>query len=321
MNGNTVDLMSELSPREKALVEQLPKPPRHSTFTVSGLLILEWLSSAERQTGQELYEWMENYRPGWATLVKCASKADVLREIDAASARADAIGYIPVLHIEAHGDNNHMGLVGPDGAGRAELLSWEELVEPLQGLNLATRCNLLLFCAACTGIAAMQVMVRGPRAPVLAVAGPVDEIYPRDLLLGAKEFYRRLRDEGAHLQSAVDGSSIEVGVVDFIYEPFVGTSYDAFVEQLICGLRPENRLERRGRLLQRLMSEKNLDESEARNYMRRLPEFQDGHGLQTAWDEMFMIDVFPGNRERFGLDVVSLVRTVNSEVSSWERKA
>jgi hypothetical protein len=93
-----------------------------------------------------------------------------------------------VLHLEAHGDAE--GLEGPDGAGGRELLRWEELTEPLRNLNVATRCNLVLVAAACTGFAAVKAFKKGPRAPALALVGPLEPIGSGRLLAALKEYYR-----------------------------------------------------------------------------------------------------------------------------------
>jgi hypothetical protein len=148
--------------------------------------IIEWLSQKERRTGQELHEWMETKRSGWSVYNACDSKAEVLKSINRAAAIAAQGRFIPVLHIEAHGGRAG---IAPSASPDAEFLPWEELTVPLQQLNLATKCNLIVSVAACVGFAGVQALRKGPRAPAVALVGLVNSVLPTDLLNGTKELY------------------------------------------------------------------------------------------------------------------------------------
>lgn len=143
---------------------------------------------------------------------------------------------VPILHLEAHGSN--LGLEGPNGSGDKELLSWGELTKPFQGLNLATRCNLIVVVAACTGFAGIQALVKGPRAPAVALVGPDTTVMPKELLEGTKEFYRRWMDENPKLLEIAASASQQAGPVIFEVEPFAMLAYEAMVGQLIVSMRP-----------------------------------------------------------------------------------
>ena len=155
----------DLTNTERALFETLPGPPEVAEIRTSNVWIVEWLSADEAHTGRDLHDWMKERRPGWSVHVPCETKAEVIAAIARATERAQDSGMSPVLHLEAHGGNE--GLGGPDGKNGKEFLTWDELTEPLQKLNLATRCNLVVVVAACIGFAGIQVLRRGPRAPAL----------------------------------------------------------------------------------------------------------------------------------------------------------
>lgn len=182
---------TELTDAERALIETLPRPSAIAKVHTTNVWIVEWLWPDERRTGRELHEWMQHRRQGWSVYCACETKAEVIESIERAQLCAQHSEMVPVLHLEAHGGN--AGLT-PSSDMHAEWLSWEELTVPLQRLNLAARCNLVVVVAACVGFAAVQALCQGPRAPAIALVGPDADVAPSNLLLGAKEFYRRWGD-------------------------------------------------------------------------------------------------------------------------------
>jgi len=215
---------------------------------------------------------------------------------------------IPVLHLEAHGGD--VGLAGPDGTGGSELLTWDELTDPLQQLNLMTGCNLVVVVAACTGFAGITALSRGPRAPAFALVGPDAPVMPRNLLWGTKEFYRRWLDVSPKLDDIVASASQEAGTVAFELEPFASLAYEATIKHLIISMRPNEQRERVERIRQRMLAETELSAAEIERRLTLLPPLPTTDDLQRVWDEMFMIDLYPGNRKRFGLDMTAIVEMV-----------
>jgi hypothetical protein len=295
--------INRLTGDEKALVDRLPKPPAIGTVRTTNVWIIEWLPehAEEPRTGLLLHEWMERTRPGWSVYKKCQTKRDVTTAIDRAAIRARESGMFPILQLEAHGAE--FGLAGPDGRGGQEILRWDELTDPLQRLNFATCCNLVVFAAACIGYAAVQVLTRGPRAPAVAVIGPDDDISPSKLLSGTKEFYRRWQDENARFDDVLQSASREAGTVNFEGEPFASLAYDAMVEELVVSTRP-NEIRLRAERIQRLLPLADPG-SDVTLLRRALPDH-----WQQVWNEMFMIDLCPDNQSRFGLDMCALVDLV-----------
>ncbi len=221
---------NDLTTDERALIQELPKPPVTAKIRATNVLIVEWLPSNEQHTGRLLYEWMNDRRPGWSVYFMCRTKNEVIITIERAAIRAQQTGIIPVLHLEAHGGD--LGLEGPDGAGGVELLSWDELTDPLQRLNLVTRCNLIVVVAACTGFAGILAFRRGPRAPAIALVGPDAIVLPSSLLSGTKELYRRWMDENPNLREIAINASQQAGTITFEVEPFVLLAYEATLRSI-----------------------------------------------------------------------------------------
>jgi hypothetical protein len=214
---------SNLSPAELDLRDRLPGPPAMAKIETTNAWIIEWLGPQDQKTGRLLHDWLQDRRPGWSAYVPCKSKAGVLAAIERATVRAQQSRIVPLLHLEAHGDE--IGLGSPDGLGASELLTWEELAAPLQQLNLATACNLVVLVAACTGFAGIKAFFRGPRAPAVALVGSTDRIVEGNLLRGTKEFYRLWCDEDPRLIDVVASASREAGPVGFEVEPFAVLAY------------------------------------------------------------------------------------------------
>lgn len=303
-------MSDDLTNDERELIATLPGPPEMAEIQVSNVWIVEWLPKDEPHTGRKLHDWMKERRPGWSAYFFCQSKKEVIAAIANAAERAHRSVVCPVLHLESHGGD--VGLEGPDGKGGSELLIWDELTEPLQQLNLATRCNLLVVVAACTGFAGVQALWRGPRAPAVALVGPDAPVMPSNLLWGTKEFYRRWLDENPRLADIAESASREAGTVAFEWEPFAIMAYDALIEWLIKLMRPAERLERTGRIRQRMLAESRLSASEVEAQLALMPHLPPWEGLQQTWDEMFMIDLDPRNQERFGLDLRTIVHRISA---------
>jgi len=199
---------------EQELLDSLPGPPVKAIIKSTRVWIIEWLPLTDKKrTGRDLHEWMQNMRPKWSHYSECSTKKEVLSSIEQATILSQKNNMIPILHIEAHGC--HDGLFYEDVNEHIELLSWDELTEPLQKLNLATRCNLIFVVAACIGFAGIQALVRGPRAPAIAIVGPDAEIKVGQLFDGIKEFYRRWMDKDPNLTDIVNSASRETSSVSF----------------------------------------------------------------------------------------------------------
>lgn len=262
----------------RELRERLPQPPRSASIRTTNVWIVEWLPEADRCTGQELHDWMTGQRRGWSYFTRCHDKEEVIAAIETAEENAKSASFRPVLHIEAHGDTSTQGLIGPGAALGWDLLSWRELTSPLQRLNIATGCNLVMVVAACTGFAGIQALVEGPRAPAVALVGTDAELSAMELFQGTKELYRRWMDAHANLDDASLSASRELGSANFVVEPFCLMAYESLLDDLI---------------------------SKATD--GRLPAASD---LQHIWDEMFMMDIDPANHERFGLNWSSIVQQI-----------
>jgi hypothetical protein len=288
---------NNLSDAEQTLFDSLPGPPDAAAVRSSNIWIIEWLPPNEQRTGKLLHEWMQVHTRGWSIYEPCVCKDDVLFSIERATSLAEKSGMIPVLHLESHGSEMCLGL--PEGI---EVLSWDELTEPLQRLNLVTRCNLVLVVAACIGFAGIKAFRRGPRAPAVALIGPSAQITSGNLLSWTKEFYNLWMAGNPNFFEIAANATRKVNTVSFAWEPFSVLAYDALAEQVIVSMRTDEQLKQVFRFRQRMACENRFSAEEIENRLSLLtPSLQVGV-IQQLWDEMFMIDLYPENMERFGVN-------------------
>lgn len=277
------------TPDELELLENMPNLRPQVSLAASNVWIIQWLREADstagreadRQTGAELHQWMEIRRPGWAHLVICRSRAGVIAAIERATFVANRRKLRPILHIETHGCET--GIEGTDGKGGVEQIEWVELRAGFARLNAVTGFNLLVFMAACTGFAGIGALLEFDQAPALALVGCDGAISERQLLDGAKEFYRRLLANDSTLHEMAAEASREAGD-DIWFEPELFPTLAR--ESLIAMIMERGR---NGCLAQR-----------------------DAPVLQSMWDRLMMIDLAPENRERFGLDIHETISLATS---------
>lgn len=304
---------NDLSDAEQALFEKLPGPPISAVIKSTNVWIIEWLPPNEHPTGKLLHEWIQEKRPGWSVYSRCATKMDVLSSIDRATNLAKKSGMIPVLHLEAHGNKDCLGL--PDGSGSVEVLTWDELTDPLQRLNLSTRCNLVIVVAACIGFAGIKAFVRGPRAPAVALVGPSASIMSGNLLAGTREFYERWMGGNPKLAEVVANASQKAGNASFAWEPFAVLAYDALAKQVIISMRPDEQRMQVQRFRQRMIEQNRWSEAEIENRLSLLTPSLQANVIQRMWDEMFMVDIYPDNRDKFGVNWSREIEMVWASIS------
>ncbi|MGB1557375.1 MAG: hypothetical protein ACPHCJ_06280 [Oceanococcaceae bacterium] len=146
------------------------------------------------------------------------------------------------------------------------------------------------------------------------LVGPDSQVDESRLLEGTKEFYRRWQDDRPDLSQICESASRELNGTAFEVEPYVLMAYEAQLTHLVKSLRPEEIEARRLRLRARMLQETNLPESIVDERLRLLPamSWQD---QQSCWNTMFMIDLFPENQDRFGVNWQHLCHQLELNIS------
>ena len=297
-----------LTDSERVLFNSLPGPPVEAVIQSTNIWIIEWLPSGDPRTGRHLHEWMQSRRPGWSAYFKCESKQDFLSAIEDAIDLARNTKMSPVLHFEAHGNKN--GLGREYASGHVEFLEWNEITKLLQKLNFVTRCNLVVVVAACIGFAGIKALVQGPRAPAVALVGPDASIMSDNLLSATKEFYSRWMDAAPKLGEIALSASQVAGGASFEWEPFAVLAFDSIAELLIVSMREDQQRTQMNRIRQKMLEETKLSSAEIEYRLSHFSPSDRASLIQLMWDKMFMIDLYPENRERFGVNWAKIVDMV-----------
>jgi len=111
----------------------------------------------------------------------------------------------------------------------------------------------------------------------------------------------------------VENASREAGTA-FDWEPFALLCFEAMTEQRVRSLRPAQQMQRSERLRQRLLAERGMPQSEVEEQLASLSFSNMTVELQRTWDEMFLIDIYPENRQRFGIDLSAIVAMLQANV-------
>jgi hypothetical protein len=104
-----------------------------------------------------------------------------------------------------------------------------------------------------------------------------------------------------------ESASREVEPAAFGLEPFATLAFDAMAESLIRSIRPCEQHRRMEKVQQRMRALNGASETEIERKLSLLPPILPAPLLQRTWDELFMIDLYPANRVRFGVDMAAIV--------------
>jgi hypothetical protein len=161
----------------------------HSSLGFSAIIVIESLSRENLRTGTDVFE---------TTIAPAALAHGVLAELHQPNTTREFIrvlqharwlarkGHSPILHFEAHGDEEGLQLAS------REVIAWKELAPLLTEINIAAKMNLLVVAAACHGWFLGSVLEPIDRAPLWAVIGPPESQRAGDLYCAMKRFYSRL---------------------------------------------------------------------------------------------------------------------------------
>ena len=145
-----------------------------SSITVNSLIWISLLEPNEKGTTDRVHDDLQPYfasigLPFHAVEPKSAS--ELLAGLNALAERAKE-GLRPIIHFDTHGSR-------ADGlyiAASDEFVAWQQLVEQLRPINVATGNNLCVVSAACFGMHAIMEINISTAAPFFALIAPENTV-------------------------------------------------------------------------------------------------------------------------------------------------
>ena len=155
------------------------------------ILLVDSIPKGEYNTARRLFGDLQTYASAYSptpavNYSRAESGDEFIQCILKCRKNADEQDIVPMLHIECHGDED--GFQFADGS----YADWDELKLPITELNIATRLNLMIAVAACTGGALAKVIRMGDRAPFWGLIGPTQSLTAGELEHAFSAFYLAL---------------------------------------------------------------------------------------------------------------------------------
>ncbi len=275
--------------------------PYDSHFSLDSVIVVESLRSGERRTATDLYDTtiaphvFEQRLVG--ELYEPRTRAEFFGTLDAVR-RVAAAGHSPLLHLEAHGDEDGLQV------GSGELIGWTELAPALARINQAARMNLLVVAASCNGWHLTRSLSPVGRSPVWAVLGPPSTVPGDGLHEAMKRFYSQLLPSlnvmdalrALNQHSDIESWAYRMISADILY-------CQAFREYMRSLRDEESQVERVNRLVADFARSRDADLVQTAVARAEFTEALENHGY---WYEKYkthflMLDLFPENAARFPL--------------------
>jgi len=160
-------------------------------------MIIQSLRPDEKpQSGTELYEYLttNDEIPVAVSLHEPKTADQLMTLLEDAALRAQAGGWIPLIHFEMHGAATKNALVTASG----ESITWGDVASPLRHINLAVRNSLIVVLGVCSGAYIGTAAANSPfePSPFTWLVGPDRPVIGFFLPIGFKAFYKELIETG-----------------------------------------------------------------------------------------------------------------------------
>jgi hypothetical protein len=241
-------------------------------------------------------------------LVDVGNKKEFLESLTEIKKDIQDDKYRPIIHIEAHGDEDNIILAS------GELIPWQEMKIPLAEINEATRFNLIVCISACYGVCLAKAFTINDRAPWLALLGPKEEMYPENLLKDYTGFYENiLKTDNSSMAKALERLNDDLTKKYNAKYLFINAKM-LFEWSWIKYLRDDcsnvNLNKRANEILKKLRKEppKYLP---SRNDIKKDILKDRPKSFSKSKEIFFMMDLFKENQDRFLVDYEKILQKAN----------
>lgn len=211
-----------------------------SLFSNNRLVIIDALGSSDLQTAIQLRDSIVDAtsanRPDYCKYVKVERASEFLNALELINEQTKN-GLRPILHIEAHGDEQ----LGIQIAMSGEHIPWTELLQKLQEINKNSKNNLGVVMASCFGLYAIKPLRIEEPCPFYFLIGSDEQIsagYIRDAM---KLFYLELNRRNS-LDDAM--RKVDAKFKQFHAEKFFFITFAKYMKSACMGSGAKRRVER-----------------------------------------------------------------------------
>ena len=149
-----------------------------------------------------------------------------------------------------------------------------------------------------------------PGAPAVGLVGFDARIMSDSLVSATKEFYSRWMAPDPRLRDIALSASHVAGETSFEWEPFAVFAFDSLAKFLIISMREDQQRIQMNRIRQKMPEKTKLFSAEIEYRLSHFSPSDRASLIQLMWDKMFMIDLYPENRERFGVNWSEIVERI-----------
>lgn len=265
------------------------------------ILVLDSIPTGELNTAKRLVEDIETYAAAFSPspavkYVRVESGDELIEQISKCQKDVVERDIVPMLHIECHGDED--GFQFANGS----LADWEELKLPITELNVATRLNLMIAVAACTGGALAKTLRMSDRAPFWGLIGPTRTVMASALEKAYRALYLTL------LETKSPAKAVEA--MDAATEPglFWRTTAQGLFEKGWAGYKKDHctaeALEDRAKRMQERYKQPSDKPPPTVEELKVLLVTHEPKAFERFRATFFMYDLFPEHQTRFPIQYV-----------------
>lgn len=243
-------------------------------------------------------------------LICVNSKTEFLKCLEDIHAEVLQYDKYPFIHIETHGNVN--GLEFSNG----DFIEWADLSEEMQKINIATKNNLVIILASCSGANLFQVISEFERSPFYLLLGFKSSLSQGTVQDGFHEFYSSLFSNLDLIESIK--KIIEIlpdNTQDNLQVICIEDVMRIFWDEIKIRYTGENKKQRIQMLVENLKNK--LPRSSKKFKIEKMKIIQDFQlknkpydAFNSRMDKYLMIDLYEENRHRF----LPLLNVINKDV-------
>ena len=284
---------------------------RDLTHEFDSIYIIESLPDGALKTGSSLYDdvlgpaaFDQNLH---VRLLIARSKTEFISHLRTIKDEVVQNNYSPILHFDAHGSPD--GLELADGSS----IAWHEVFDLFQSINVASRFNLLVVLAACSGIYLQNVVLPHRAAPLWGLIGPTKIVSAGEIHIRFRRFYREYLEtvDPTRAMEALNDAPLGTRWT-YGFRSAANLFREAWRQYALGFLDPVVARQRFKEFAGATPALIDADESTQERILRNTLT-EHGFFLERFASRFFMYDTFPENVSRFPVDAEPLVREVLRE--------